>query len=165
MCGDLETQSEDNAYQTNRFSTSTDLGEYEMKHNVTLTTTSLLSILLATFHLSDDIVRGFEPGGFRHINGILMMVIWMFGALVLSGRRSGYIITLLGSILGSVMPLAHMRGAGLVGGRIVNSGGKFFWVWTLIALGVVAFFSFVLSVLGLWSLRRKSVPLAQQPED
>ena len=127
-----------------------------MKHNATLTTTSLLSILLATFHLSDDIVRGFEPGGFRHINGILMMVVWMFGALVLSGRRSGYIIMLLGSILGSVMPLAHMRGVGLVGGRIVNSGGKFFWVWTLIALGVVAFFSFVLSVLGLWSLRRKS---------
>jgi hypothetical protein len=94
-----------------------------------------------------------------------MMVVWMFGALVLSGRRSGYIIMLLGSILGSVMPLAHMRGAGLVGGRIVNSGGKFFWVWTMIALGVVAFFSFVLSVLGLWSLRRKSAPLAQQPED
>jgi hypothetical protein len=146
-------------------STPTDLGEYEMKNNVTLTITSLLSILLATFHLSDDIVRGFEPGGFRHVSGILMMVVWMFGALVLSGRRSGYIIMLLGSILGSVMPLAHMRGVGLVGGRIVNSGGKFFWVWTLIALGVVAFFSFVLSVLGLWSLRRKSVSLAQQPED
>ena len=136
-----------------------------MKNNVTLTITSLLSILLATFHLSDDIVRGFEPGGFRHISGILMMVAWLFGALVLSGRRSGYIIMLLGSILGSVMPLAHMRGAGLVGGRIVNSGGKFFWVWTLIALGVVAFFSFVLSVLGLWGLRRKSVPQAHQSED
>jgi hypothetical protein len=136
-----------------------------MKNNLTLTITSLLSILLATFHLSDDIVRGFEPGGFRQINGILMMVVWLFGALVLSGRRSGYIITLLGSILGSLMPLAHMRGVGLVGGRIVNSGGRFFWVWTMIALGVVAFFSFVLSVLGLWSLRRKSVPLAQQPED
>ena len=136
-----------------------------MKNNLTLTITSLLSILLATLHLSDDIARGFEPGGFRHINGILIMVIWMFGALVLSGRRSGYIITLLGSILGSVMPLAHMRGVGLVGGRIVNSGGKLLWVWTLIALGVVAFFSFVLSVLGLWSLRRKSVPLAHQSED
>ena len=147
------------------FSTPTDLGEYEMKNNVTLTITSLLSILLATFHLSDDIVRGFEPGGFRQVNGILLMVAWLFGVLVLTGRRSGYIITLLGSLLGSVMPLAHMRGAGLVGGRIVNSGGKFFWVWTMIALGVVAFFSFVLSVLGLWSLRRKSVQLAQQPED
>ena len=136
-----------------------------MKNNVTLTITSLLSILLATFHLSDDIVRGFEPGGFRQVNGILLMVAWLFGVLVLTGRRSGYIITLLGSLLGSVMPLAHMRGAGLVGGRIVTSGGKFFWVWTMIALGVVAFFSFVLSVLGLWSLRRKSVQLAQQPED
>ena len=136
-----------------------------MKNNLTLTITSLLSILLATFHLSDDIARGFEPGGFRQINGILIMVVWLFGVLVLSGRRSGYIIMLLGSILGSLMPLAHMRGAGLVGGRIVNSGGKFFWVWTMIALGVVAFFSFVLSVLGLWSLRRKSVPLAQQPGD
>ena len=136
-----------------------------MKNNMTLTITSLLSILLATFHLSDDIVRGFEPGGFRQVNGILLMVAWLFGVLVLAGRRSGYIITLLGSILGSVMPLAHMRGAGLVGGRIVNSGGKFFWVWTMIALGVVAFFSFVLSVLGLWSLRRKSVPSATQSED
>ena len=35
-----------------------------MKHNVILTITSLLSILFVTFHLADDIVRGFEPGGF-----------------------------------------------------------------------------------------------------
>jgi hypothetical protein len=125
-----------------------------MKQSVTLTITSLLSILLATFHLSDDIVRGFEPGGFRHISGILMLVVWLYGTLVLAGRRSGYIIILLGSLLGSVMPLAHMRGAGLVGGRVANSGGKFFWVWTLIALGVVAFFSVILSVRGLWSTRR-----------
>jgi hypothetical protein len=125
-----------------------------MKQSVTLTITSLLSILLATFHLSDDIVRGFEPGGFRHVSGILMLVVWLYGTLVLAGRRSGYIIILLGSLLGSVMPLAHMRGAGLVGGRVANSGGKFFWVWTLIALGVVAFFSVILSVRGLWSTRR-----------
>jgi len=122
--------------------------------SVVLTVTSLISILLATFHLSDDIVRGFEPGGFRHVSGILMFVVWLYGTLVLTGRRSGYIIVLLGSLLGSVMPLAHMRGAGLVGGRIVNSGGKLFWVWTLIALGVTAFFSVILSVRGLWRLRR-----------
>ena len=47
-----------------------------------------------------------------------------------------------------------MRGAGLVGGRIANSSGMFFWVWTLIALGVTAAFSVVLSASGLWSLRR-----------
>ena len=125
-----------------------------MKHNVTLTITSLISILLTTFHLSDDIVRGFEPGGFKNVSGVLMMVVWLFGTLVLAGRRSGYIIVLLGSILGTVMPLAHMRGAGLIGGRIANSSGIHFWVWTLITLQITAIFSLILSVLGLWGLRR-----------
>jgi hypothetical protein len=125
-----------------------------MNHNL-LTITSLLSILLFTFHISEDIVRGFEPGGFKNVSGILIVVVWLFGTLVLSGRRSGYIITLLGSLLGSVVPLAHMRGAGMVGGRIANSGGKFFWVWTLFALGVTALFSVILSVRGLWSLRQR----------
>jgi hypothetical protein len=125
-----------------------------MKHNVTLTITSLLTILFLTFHLSDDIVRGFEPGGFRHISGIVTVVVWLYGTLVLSGRRSGYIIILLGSLLASLMPLAHMRGAGLVGGRVAGTSGMFFWVWTLLAAGMTALFSVVLSVRGLWSLRR-----------
>lgn len=125
-----------------------------MKHNPMLTITSLLSILLVSFHVSDDIVRGFEPGGFRHISGILILVVWLYGTVELSGRRSGYIIILLGSLLGSVIPLAHMRGAGLVGGRIAASSGKLFWVWTILALGVISVFSVILSVRGLWSLRR-----------
>jgi hypothetical protein len=123
-----------------------------MKHNVMLTITSLLSILFFTFHQADDIVRGFEPGGFKNLSGVLILVVWLFATLVLAGRRSGYIIILLGSLLGLLLPLAHMRGAGLVGGRIVNSSGIFFWVWTLYALGVTALFSVLLSVRGLWSL-------------
>jgi len=122
-----------------------------MKDNLKLTITSLLSILFMTFHLSNDVVRGFEPGGFKNVSGVLMMVVWLYGTLVLAGRRSGYIIMLLGSILGFVVPLAHMRGAGLVGGRIANSSGMFFWVWTLIALHVTAIFSLILSMRGLWS--------------
>ena len=131
-----------------------------MKQSPMLTITSLLSILLFTFHVSDDIVRGFEPGGFKNVSGILIVVVWLYGTLVLAGRRSGYIIMLLGSLLGSVIPLAHMRGAGLVGGRIANSGGKFFWVWTLFTLGVIALFSVILSVRGLWSL-----PWRRRPRD
>ncbi|HEX5891153.1 MAG TPA: hypothetical protein VFY61_20750 [Pyrinomonadaceae bacterium] len=129
-----------------------------MKQNVTLTITSLLSILFMTFHLSDDIVRGFEPGGLRNVTGVLMMVIWLFGTLVLAGRRSGYIIILLGSILGSGVPVVHMMGRGLVGGRIANSSGIHFWVWTLLTLQVVAIFSLILSVRGLWNFpwRRRS---------
>ena|SRR5690349_21302829 len=127
-----------------------------MKQNVTLTITSLLSILFFTFHLSDDIVRGFEPGGFKQVQGLLILVVWLYGTLVLAGRRSGYIIILLGALLTSLMPLAHMRGAGLVGGRIVNSGGKLFWVWTLMVIGVIAPFSVILSVRELWRLPWRS---------
>ena len=129
-----------------------------MKRSVTLTITSLLSILLMTFHLSDDIVRGFEPGGVKNITGVLMLVVWLYGTLVLAERRSGYIIILLGSILGSGVPVVHMIGKGLVGGRIANSSGIHFWVWTLLTLQVTAIFSLILSARGLWSLPwRKSL--------
>jgi hypothetical protein len=124
------------------------------RHSVFLTIASLLSILFLTFHLADDIVRGFEPGGFTNFRGVLILVVWLYGTLVLADRRSGLVIILLGSLLGSVVPLAHMRGTGLVGGRIANSGGRFFWVWTLMALGVTATFSAVLAARALWSARR-----------
>jgi hypothetical protein len=125
-----------------------------MKHNITLTITSLLSIVLMTFHLSEDVVRGFEPGGFKNVSGLVIVAVWLYGTLALAERRSGYIIVLLGSLLGAGVPLVHMRGAGLVGGRIADSDGMLFWVWTLIALGVTAIVSVILSARGLWSLRR-----------
>ena len=125
-----------------------------MKHPVTLTIASLLSILFMAFHLTDDIVRGMEPGGVSTLVGVLILVVWLYGTVVLAERRSGYVIILLGSLLASGVPVIHMMGAGLVGGRIANSSGVFFWVWTLIALGVTAIFSVILSARGLWSLRR-----------
>jgi hypothetical protein len=135
-----------------------------MKHNVTLTITSLLSILFFTFHLSEDIVRGMEPGGLKNVIGVLMMVVWLYGTLVLTERRSGYIIMLLGAILGSGVPVVHMMGAGLVGGRIANSSGILFWVWTLITLQVTAIFSLILSARGLWSLQWGQSRKVQQSE-
>ena len=125
-----------------------------MKETSTLTIASLVSILLLTFHLTDDIVRGFEKGGVSNVIGILILVVWLYGTLMLAGRRSGCVIVLLGSILGAGVPVLHMTRAGLVGGRIANTSGMFFWVWTLIALGVTATFSVVLAARGLWSLRR-----------
>jgi hypothetical protein len=117
-----------------------------------LTITSLLSILFLSFHLTDDIVRGFEPGKLSTIIGILLMAVWLCGTLMLAGRRSGYIIILVFSILGSGVPVIHMTGAGLVGGRIANSTGKFFWVWTLLAMGVTTVFSVIASARELWRL-------------
>jgi len=124
-----------------------------MKHKVTLTIASLLPILFLAFHWADDVVRGMSPGGLSGLGGVFILVIWLYGTLVLADRRSGYIIVLLGSIVGLGVLVIHMRGAGLVGGRIANSSGVFFWVWTLIALGVSSTFSGILSACGLWSLQ------------
>jgi len=41
------------------------------------------------------------------------------------------------------------EGAG-VGGAIAKSGGAFFFIWTLLALGVTALFSVILAGRGLW---------------
>ncbi len=124
-----------------------------MKHSVMLTIASLLSILFFTFHLTDDIVRGMEPGGVSNLTAVPILVVWLYGTLVLAERRSGYIIVLLASLLGLGVPVIHFMGKGVgVGGNIGKSSGAFFFVWTLIAMGVTALFSVILSVRGLWSL-------------
>ena len=120
-----------------------------MKRDVMLTIASLLSILLVTFHMTDDIVRGMEPGTLSSLIVVPILVVWLYGTLVLAERRSGYVIILLGSLLGVLVPVIHMKGAG-VGGMIAKSSGAFFFIWTLIALGVTALFSVILSARGLW---------------
>ena len=125
-----------------------------MKHDATLTITSLLSILLFAFHWVDEIARGMESGGLSSFGGVVILVVWLCGPLVLAERRSGHVIMLLGGILGLGVLVLHMRGAGLVSSRIANTGRVFFWVWTLIALGVTSTVSGILSVRGLWRLQR-----------
>ena len=126
-----------------------------MKQNVMLTTASVLSVLFFSFHLADDIVRGMEPGTLTNLTAVPIFVFWLYGALVLAGRRSGYIITLLGGLFSLVVPLAHMRGKGVgVTSSLGNSSGHLFFVWTLIAIGVTGLFSVILSAHGLWGLRR-----------
>jgi hypothetical protein len=124
-----------------------------MKHNLTLTIASLLMINLLIFHLSDEIARGLEPGKISTVYAAPIVAVWLYGALVLVERRSGHIILLLGSILGFGISVLHMMGGGLAGGRIANTGGIFFWAWTLLTLSVTAAFTFALSAHGLWKLR------------
>jgi len=129
-----------------------------MKHRVTLTITSLLSILLFSLHWADEISRGLERGTMSSFGGLLILAVWLCGALVIGGR-SGLVILLLGSILASGVPVLHMQGIGLIGGRIpVNSSGALFWVWTNIALGASGMVSFVLAAVALWSSLRRRDP-------
>ena len=131
-----------------------------MKESVLLTITSLLLILLLTFHLADDIVRGFEKGGLPNLSAVPICVLWLYGTLMLGERRSGYIIKLLGSLLGLFVPYVHMKGKGIgVTSSIGHTSGAFFFVWTLLAIGVTALFSVILTVRGLVRTFRKSAPL------
>lgn len=135
-----------------------------MKQNVVLTIASFLSSLFLTLHLTDDIVRGMEPGTLSSLIALPIIVVQLYGTLVLAGKRSGYVIILLGSLLGLLVPVIHMKGAG-VGGAIANSNGAFFFVWTLLALGVTALFSVMLSARGLWEhLPRRAVAQDKQQD-
>ena len=126
---------------------------HDTKERLPLTAASLLSILFMTFQLTDDIIRGMASGQVSNLFGVLILVVWLYGTLLLAERRSGYVIILLGSLLGLVVPVIHMMGKGVgVGGNIAKSSGAFFFVWTLIALGVTALFSVILSARGLWTL-------------
>src|SRR5215472_7932080 len=123
-----------------------------MKEGTMLTITSLLTMLLASFHVTDDISRGLDPARLSSLTLVPILVIWLYAALVLAGRRSGYVILLLGSLLGAVIPVLHFQGRRI--NEIAASSGGFFFIWTLFAVGVTAIFSVVLSVRGLWTQRQ-----------
>ena len=122
-----------------------------MKPNGLLTIASLLSIILLTLHVTDDIVRGISKAESSN-TALIVLVIFLYGTLVLAERRSGHIIMLLVGLFAAGMPVIHMRGAHY--GEIAKSAGGFFFVWTLWALGGLGGLTFILSARGLWGLRR-----------
>lgn len=121
-----------------------------MKSSVLLTVTSLLSILLLSIHISEDIVLGFAAGGLGNLFGIAVLVVYLCGTLLGSDRRWGLIVVLLGSIIAMGMPIIHMTGAGV---GVKRSAGAFFFIWTLYALGITGAFGVILSARALWSSR------------
>ena len=123
---------------------------WAMKENTILVVTCLLSILLATLHVTDDIVRGISKAEPSNI-ALVVLVVFLYGTLLLAGRRSGYVIMLLVGLFAAAMPVLHMRGVRY--SEIARSAGGFFFVWTLWALGGLGGLTFILSARGLWSLR------------
>ena len=67
---------------------------------------------------------------------------------------------LLLSLFSLVVPVIHMKGKGVgVTSSLGHSSGHFFFVWTLIAIGVLGLFSAILAARGLWSLSwRRGLP-------
>jgi hypothetical protein len=119
-----------------------------MRHDRIVTLTSLLTVLLVTLHVAGDIARGSDPGNLTSLVVLVPIVgVWLYATLLLPRRRVAYAILLLGSLLGLVIPIIHMKGAGIGGG---GRSGEFLFVWVLLALGASSGFLFLLAVLGLW---------------
>jgi hypothetical protein len=126
-----------------------------MKQSAILVVTSLLSLLLLTLHITDDIVRGISKAEPSKI-ALVVFVGFLYGTLVLAERRSGHVIMLLVGFFAAAMPVIHMRGAHYA--AIAKSPGGFFFVWTLWALGGLGGVTLILAARGLWSLRRGHTP-------
>ena len=125
----------------------------QMKQTTMLTIASLLTILLMVIHMTGDILFRMSPAGLVNLLVVFILVVQLYGTLVLAGRRAGYIIIFFGSALGLLIPVIHMKGTrGVLGGDIGTSGQAFLFVWTLLALGITATFSLILSARALLSL-------------
>src|SRR5207245_10099899 len=83
-------------------------GEYRMRQSAILVVTSLLSILLVTLHITDDIVRGISKAESSN-TALLVLVVFLYGTLVLAERRSGYVIMLFVGLFAGGMAVLPMR--------------------------------------------------------
>jgi hypothetical protein len=116
-----------------------------MKTTVPLLIASLLSIVLLTLHLADDVVLGKDVLDITRLSIYLPVIaVWLYATLLLTERRSGHIIVLLGAPLGLAVVAIHASGA-------TGIHGEFFHVWLLIAMGSASLFSLILAVIGLIS--------------
>jgi hypothetical protein len=122
-----------------------------MNNTGMLRITALLSLLLLTLHVTDDIVRGISKAESSN-TALVVLVILLYGTLVLAERRWGHVIMFIVGLFAFAMPVMHMRGAHYP--QIAASAGGFFFVWTLWALGALGGVTMILSVRGLWSRRR-----------
>jgi hypothetical protein len=120
-----------------------------MKNNVILTISSLVTIVLTIFHVTSDIALGLDKPGLADLFIFApILVVFLYGTVVLAGRRSGYVIILLASLSGLFVTYLHLSSP-RIAERAVASGGYFF-IWTLLAMAVTSLFSLILSVGGLW---------------
>ena len=133
-----------------------------MKANDLLRITSVLSIVLLSVHVVDDIARGFDAAGLMNFLPIAALVVLLYATLVLGERLAGRIVMVLVALFAVGMPVIHLRSSHI--NEIAQASGGLFFVWTLWALGVTGIFGLVLAVQVFLSRRygtEKSAPPAE----
>jgi hypothetical protein len=124
-----------------------------MDRNLVLTAVSVILLVLLGLHVTDDMVHGLDAVGPWNMIGIIVAGGLLYGTLVLHQRLAGHIIMLFISVFAIGMPLIHLRGASIQ--EITHSSGAFLFLWTLWALGVIGTCGLMLSIEGIWRLRRR----------
>jgi hypothetical protein len=117
-----------------------------VNENVMVTRVSLLSALLFSVHVTNDLVLGFDKAGIQNLTVVAILLVWVCGTLLLAERRSGQVIVLLGSIFAAAMPILHRRS---FNNEFARSEGAFLFLWTLFALGTSGIFGVLLAVRAL----------------
>jgi hypothetical protein len=83
---------------------------------------------------------------------VVIFAVWLYATLMLSDRAWGYIIMLLGGLIGAGMIITHSRTG------VVSKSGGFFFVWTLFTLSTTGWFTAILSARGIWTALRARRP-------
>ena len=118
-----------------------------MQQDLVLRATSLISLLLITFHMTHDVIFQVE-GSVKYPIPVIVFVLWLYGTLMLPGRVWGYVIMFLGGLFSAAMIVVHSPGF------VVGKSGGFFFAWTLFALSTTGWVTMILAVGGLWRLIR-----------
>jgi hypothetical protein len=82
-----------------------------MKHNTMLTIASLLSILLLTLHITDDIARGISKAESSNI-ALIILAVFLYGTLVAFRTAIGAVIILLVGLFAQPCPSCHPHEGG-----------------------------------------------------
>jgi hypothetical protein len=125
-----------------------------LKDPTVLIVLSLLNALFFALHLTGDVVYGLEKGGREILVGVLILAVYVYGAVGLPQRLAGYIILLLGGLASAALPVIHTMGRPL-GERFAQLPGGFLFIWTLLTVGATGLVAFVLSVQAIWGLRQR----------
>jgi len=134
-----------------------------MNRNRLLVVLSVLSIVLMTLHLTDDTLRaraGTAEAGGSTLVGVPILTAWLYGTLLLSERRAGLAIMLIGSLFAIGMPILHVNlgPAGIFSAQLAKSREGYIFIFSLHAMGITGLMSFILAAQELWSPRRDGKP-------
>ena len=115
-----------------------------MKQNLTLTVFAMLSLVLSLIHIAQDTM--FDKAGVDRIGVTIILAImigYLVGVVMLAGRRSGYVIMLLGGLGSAYMPYLHSMGP-------IGTAKGFDFILVLFAMGVTGVFSALLAGIELY---------------